>query len=194
MGLEVLAMVSIGLTAASIVAGNTAANQQTKAIAKQQEFNRQAAERNAKEQQEAFTEEGGLAARNKAQETVLRAARARVSFLSSGLTMDGTPRTAIEQMLDTGNEDVNQIMRNYSRRSTNAVNNIIDSATSQNMQLQGQAVGIVGKARADTIRAIAGTAMSFAGGGTGGGTENMGSTQQFGAGNPPLPPPPNPRF
>jgi len=44
---------------------------------------------------EAIAEQGTLAAKSKAKETKLRAARAQSSFITSGLTLEGTPMAAI---------------------------------------------------------------------------------------------------
>lgn len=72
-------------------------------------------------QAEAIAQRGTLEAKNKARETVYRSAQLRQSFLSSGLTMEGTPLSVINETLNTGQQDVMQIVTNSNRSSKNAV-------------------------------------------------------------------------
>ena len=75
----------------------------------------------AQAQAKAGVKEGEFAAKNKAREVTLRAARLQSSFLTSGLTLEGTPGSAIQSTFSTGLEDVNQILSNTSQSSRNAV-------------------------------------------------------------------------
>ena len=63
--------------------------------------------------------QGDLDASNKSKEVQLRAARQQVSFLNSGLTLDGTPMAAIQSTFKTGLDDINLIQSNAQRRSNN---------------------------------------------------------------------------
>ena len=65
--------------------------------------------------------QGEFAAKTKAKETKLKAARAQSSFLTSGLTLEGTPMAAIQDIFSTGLEDVEQIATNVNRRSKNII-------------------------------------------------------------------------
>ncbi len=65
--------------------------------------------------------QGELDAKTKAKETKLRAVRAQSSFLTSGLTLEGTPMAAIQDIFKTGLEDVEQISTNANRRSKNII-------------------------------------------------------------------------
>lgn len=76
---------------------------------------------NSKAQAKQIIAEGNIAAKNKAQETQLKAARIQSSFLSSGLTLDGTPNSVISGAYDTGIQDIQQIRSNYSSRAKNAL-------------------------------------------------------------------------
>lgn len=60
-------------------------------------------------------------AENKSKETRLRAARQQVSFLNSGLTLDGTPMAAINNTFDIGIADINQITSNAETQAKNVL-------------------------------------------------------------------------
>tara|TARA_R110000851_G_scaffold246062_1_gene398765 strand:- start:6495 stop:6962 length:468 start_codon:yes stop_codon:yes gene_type:complete len=98
----------------------------------------------AEDQAEATVEQANLEAENKAKQVRLKAASQQVSFLNSGLTLDGTPLSAIQNTFDTGISDVNQITSNANTQAKN----------------------IISSARTDAIGSIAG---SFAGASFGGG-------------------------
>jgi hypothetical protein len=92
----------------------------------------------ANDQAEAQVEEGEIAAENKRKEVRQKAARQQLSFLNSGLTLDGTPRAVIQGTFDTGLEDINQILNNTDTRAKNtvkagrseAIGNLVSGATS----------------------------------------------------------------
>ena len=65
--------------------------------------------------------QGELAASEKAKETRLRVGRAKASFLSSGLEMEGTPEIALSSMFTSGIADVNQILSNANTAAKNTV-------------------------------------------------------------------------
>lgn len=69
----------------------------------------------------AIAQEGTIKAKNKAQETILASARLKQSFLSSGLTLEGTPMSVINETLFTGREDTLQIVRNANTSSKAAI-------------------------------------------------------------------------
>lgn len=74
-----------------------------------------------KAQAKAIARKGTLDAKNKAKETVYRAANLRQSFLSGGLTMEGTPMSVINETILNGQEDVNQIAINANTSSKNVM-------------------------------------------------------------------------
>lgn len=67
----------------------------------------------------ATIEEGNIAAANKAKQTLIGADKQRVSFLNSGLTLEGTPMNVIESTFNTGITDINQITKNYNTKASN---------------------------------------------------------------------------
>lgn len=77
--------------------------------------------KDANRQARAIAAEGDIVAANKAKEIRAKAAMQKVSFLNSGLTLDGTPMSVIEETFDTGLQDVNQIRSNYGARAKSAV-------------------------------------------------------------------------
>lgn len=72
---------------------------------------------NAKREAQAIVDEGNIKAKNKAREVMYKAGTQRVSFLNSGLTLEGTPMNVIDQTFDTGIEDINQIASNYNNKA-----------------------------------------------------------------------------
>jgi hypothetical protein len=81
----------------------------------------------AKKEAKAVAAEGTLAAQNKSVEIRRKAASAQVSFLNSGITLEGTPMGAIMGIYDTGVQDINQIGSVYNAKSKN----IMSSARSK---------------------------------------------------------------
>ena len=76
---------------------------------------------NAKRQAKATIAEGNIVAANKAKEVARKAATQRVSFLNSGITLEGTPMNVIESTFNTGMEDINQIGSNYNMAAKNQI-------------------------------------------------------------------------
>lgn len=93
--------------------------------------------------------EGELEAQERAKRTRAKAGAQKTSFLSSGLTLEGTPMSAIQATFKTGLEDVDLVLSNADRRAKNAHR----------------------AGRSQVIGTLASGARSFAGGGfeTGGG-------------------------
>ena len=120
MGIEVLAIAAAGLQLASTY--------------------EQA--QNSQNQAEALAEEGELKAEESAKLTAATAASNKVSFLTSGFTMEGTPSAVMASTYQTGKEDASQIISNY----------------------QTQADSIISSARSSALTSLAGMASSFAGG------------------------------
>ena len=123
----------------------------------------QAANKQAKRESAAVVEQARLQMSNESKLIRSKADRARSSFISSGLTLEGTANTSIGGIYTSGLEDLNRI-------ETNA------NTTSRN---------IMAKARSDAILAFADTATSIAGGmssGFGGG-----SSGTISAGRTPVP-------
>lgn len=73
----------------------------------------------AENQAEGVVAQANLDAKNKAEETRQRAARAKVSFLNSGVTLEGTASSAISGMFASGLADVNLISSNANTQSKN---------------------------------------------------------------------------
>lgn len=73
----------------------------------------------AKNEASAITEQARLESENKARETVRAAGTLQSSFLSSGITMEGTPMEVLKRTYQYGREDINQIAKNANARSKN---------------------------------------------------------------------------
>jgi hypothetical protein len=86
---------------------------------------------------DAAAAEGAAKVKSKAKETRIRAARAQSSFLTSGLTLDGTPMAAIEDIFSTGQEDIDQITSNTNTQT----GNIISSGRTQALGTLASSVG-----------------------------------------------------
>lgn len=69
----------------------------------------------------AIIAEGNIAASNKAKEVARKAASQQVSFLNSGLTLEGTPMNIIDSTFNTGLEDINQTLSNYNTAAKNKI-------------------------------------------------------------------------
>jgi len=76
---------------------------------------------NASAEAKATIKEGNIVASNKAKETQLKAAKLQSSFLSSGLTLEGTPGAAAGRACRTGMEDIEQIRSNYNTKAENII-------------------------------------------------------------------------
>lgn len=90
----------------------------------------------------AIVRQGELNAANAAKRTKVRASAQRQSFLSSGLELQGSPLSAIQETIDFGQRDVRQIESNA----------------------RIQAKNTLAKGRAQFISQVAGAGLSLAGG------------------------------
>jgi hypothetical protein len=75
----------------------------------------------SKAQAKAAIAEGNIAAQNKAKETQIKAARLQSSFLSSGLTLEGTPQNVIDDTFNVGLTDLGQIKSNYDNKAKSII-------------------------------------------------------------------------
>ncbi|MCK5612050.1 hypothetical protein KAR91_59820 [Candidatus Pacearchaeota archaeon] len=75
----------------------------------------------SKEEAKAVTREGELATKEKAKEIRHRAARQTVSFLNSGLTLEGTPSDILGETYKVGLEDIKNIRQGYNTQSKNII-------------------------------------------------------------------------
>lgn len=65
--------------------------------------------------------EGELVAKEKAKEIRYKAARQTVSFLNSGVTLDGTPQDVLGETFSTGQADITNIRHNYDNKSKSII-------------------------------------------------------------------------
>lgn len=84
-------------------------------------FKANAAIEQSEDRAKAIAEQGSLQAKKKGKEVRLRAARQQSSFLTSGLTLEGTPMAAIQSTFATGLEDIDLISTNANKRAKNAI-------------------------------------------------------------------------
>lgn len=75
----------------------------------------------AKKEGKAITQQASRDALAKAKETQMKTSRAKVSFLNSGLTLEGTPELSLQGILDAGSEDIATIATNANTKSKNLV-------------------------------------------------------------------------
>lgn len=84
-------------------------------------FSGMQANKAAKQEAKATIAEGNVALKNKAKEVAQKAASQRVSFLNSGLTLDGTPQSIIDATFNTGLEDINLMSSNYNTKAKSQI-------------------------------------------------------------------------
>jgi hypothetical protein len=108
---------------------------------------------NALAKSSALKQEGDLAVSEKAKEIKLRGARQTSSFITSGLTMEGTPMDVLNETFDVGIADIQNIGRNY---QTNRENVLRGGAA--------ESSSIINAGRTEAIGTIASGAGSYAGG------------------------------
>lgn len=75
----------------------------------------------SEDEAQAVIDRANIDAENKSKETRLRAARQQVSFLNSGLTLEGTPMSAIQSTFSTGIKDIDQITTNANKHAKNII-------------------------------------------------------------------------
>jgi len=76
---------------------------------------------NSEKQAAATTAEGDIVAENKGKEVAAKTAAQRVSFLNSGLTLEGTPMNVIQSTFNTGIKDIRRIGGNYATVADNQI-------------------------------------------------------------------------
>lgn len=136
--------------------------------------------RSAQSEAKATVAAGDIAAENKAKQTRLRAARQQLSFINSGLTLEGTPMAVLEGTFATGLEDIQQIQSNAQTTAKNALR------AGRTQVLSGLAQGAAGAFGGGGFGGGGGGGSIFSGGGftvpfTGS------SKAQFGIGGVPIP-------
>lgn len=75
----------------------------------------------AKKEAKATVREGELVAKEKAKEVRQKVARQTVSFLNSGLTLDGTAQDILGETYSTGIADINNIRTNYTNKGKSQI-------------------------------------------------------------------------
>lgn len=78
----------------------------------------------------AIVAEGTIKAQNEALATRARAANLSVSFLNSGLTMEGTPASVVNAAYESGLRDTNRIIDNTNTAAKNTIKAARDKALS----------------------------------------------------------------
>ncbi len=110
------------------------------------------AQNNAISKADSLKTEGDLAVQEKSKQVRLTAARQTASFLSSGLTLEGTPTDVINETYDVGIADVQNIGKNY---QTARMNTLYGGGA--------QADAFISAGRAQAIGTIAQGAAGYAG-------------------------------
>lgn len=109
----------------------------------------------AQKQAKANAQEGEIKTKELAKRTRYLAAEREVAFLNSGVTLEGTPMTILNETYDTGIADINQLRANYNAKSKS----------------------LIAKGRSEAIQKIVGGAMMA---GAGSGMGNMFESADFG--------------
>lgn len=102
----------------------------------------------ARQQAKATVAEGKLEAERRRDVVKAEAAQQKTSFLSSGLTLAGTPQDVLESTFTTGIADVNQIISNANRQSKNIMSqartNFLGSVATIGLEASGLFKGQTG--------------------------------------------------
>lgn len=77
--------------------------------------------KSANDQAESLQEEGEIQTKNKAKEVMAKADAQRVSFLSAGLDLEGTPQAVMQSTYQSGIQDIQQIRSNYNSQIKNSI-------------------------------------------------------------------------
>lgn len=109
-------------------------------------------------QANAVTEQANLDMEARSKRALMAAAEQQTDFLNSGLTLEGTPMSAILNTFDVGIKDVNRIGKNANTQSSNIINS----------------------ARMEALGSMASMASGFGGGGGGSGAQ-VGQSQVIGS-------------
>jgi hypothetical protein len=102
MGIEVAIISAAVVSAAASVTGGVMAYQQ------------------GKDQAKAAARQGDILAKESEKKTLKLASAQKASFLSSGLTLEGTPQDVIGETFTLGKEDIGQIKDYYGQQGKNA--------------------------------------------------------------------------
>ncbi len=180
MGVDPISIAVIAMTAFKAVSAVSNAKSQAKSITRNAENQARTNQQNAQYQADANLTAGNLATKERAKEIRAKAARQTTSFLSSGLTLDGTPNSVIGETYSTGLEDLDAIKKNYDTTNSNIFNitntnnnNLISQANSQSKQA-------IAAGRSEAIGAIASGFSGFAGGGSMFGAASSGASSFMG--------------
>jgi len=152
------------------------AHQQVSAAEKQSKLVNEKAAASAKAdvaRGEATTKQGSLEAKNKAQQVQLKAASQKSSFLNSGITLEGTPMSAISGTFDTGIKDVSQILENTRITAANYTTNAKNTVKFGAME----GANIMAEGRSAAIGTLVNAGMGMAGGSS---FSNIGGKAQSG--------------
>lgn len=76
---------------------------------------------NANKQAKATIEQGNIALANKQKDIMRLAGSQQNSFLSSGLTLEGTPLNVIDSTFNSGITDLSQLSKNYNTTARNQI-------------------------------------------------------------------------
>lgn len=157
----------VASTAFKAVSAISNAKSEAKIIAQNASNQAKVNQINAKNQAQANLDAANLASKEKAKQIRYAAARQTTSFLSSGLTLEGTPDAVIGETYSTGLEDLNQISKNANTTNSNLIN--ITNVTNSNLisSANAQSKLTVAKGRAEAIDAIVGGFSNFSMGGSG---------------------------
>ncbi len=108
----------------------------------------------ARQTGKAIVKQGALEATRRKHQIIAKAAKQKTSFLSSGLTLQGTPQSVLESTFTIGKQDVEQGISTANTQARNVL-------------------------RSAQVEAIGSLAMAGAGAGFGGGTESLAQETAF---------------
>ena len=75
----------------------------------------------AKSQANSIIDEGNLATKEQAKKTRYAAATQTTNFLNSGITLEGTPNSVIDETFKTGQADIKNIANGYNTKAKNTI-------------------------------------------------------------------------
>ncbi len=101
------------------------------------------ASQNASAKSEALRAEGDIAVAERAKEVRLRAARQTSSFITSGLTLEGTPTNVIDETFEVGIADIENIGANFQTSRRNIISSGDAEAQSINRAGQSATIGTI---------------------------------------------------
>ncbi len=125
-------IVFLALTAAKAVSQVSNASSRAKVVSQ-----------NASAKAEALKAEGDIAVKERAKEVRLRAARQASSFITSGLTLEGTPTDVIDETFEVGIADIENIGANFQTSRRNIISSGNAEAQSINRAGRTAAIGTI---------------------------------------------------